>query len=226
MSTNFPDGVTNVTESATLGSFVNTDPTKAHTWFDDFDSFTAANWTVTETQAGATQGVVDGDGGILALVNSAADDDLNAIQWSKETFKFEAGKRLWFKARFKVSDATQSDLVIGLQITDTTPLAVTDGTYFVKADGSTSLSLVVTKNSTATTTTGVATLADNTYVSVGFVYDGASKIDVYVNDVRVKSSVTTNLCDDEDLTVSIAVQNGEAAAKTLSVDYVFVAKER
>ena len=226
MTTNFVDGVTNTTESTTLGGFLAPDPSVAHVWFDDFDTFTAADWTVTETQAGATQAVVAGDGGILALTNSAADDDLNAIQWANETFKFEAGKRLWFKSRFKVSDATQSDLVIGLQITDATPLAVSDGLYFAKADGSTSLSLVVTKNSTATTTTGVATLASNTYVTVGFVYDGASRVDIFVNDVRVKSSVTTNLCDDEELTLSIAVQNGEAAAKTLSVDYVFVAKER
>ena len=40
------------------------------------------------------------------------------------------------------------------------------------------------------------------------------------------TSVTTNLVDDEDLTVSIALQNGEAVAKTMTVDYVFVAKER
>jgi hypothetical protein len=40
------------------------------------------------------------------------------------------------------------------------------------------------------------------------------------------TSVTTNLPDDEDMTVSIALQNGEAVAKTMTVDYVFVAKER
>jgi hypothetical protein len=34
------------------------------------------------------------------------------------------------------------------------------------------------------------------------------------------------LPDDEDMTVTIAIQNGEAAAKTMTVDYVYVAKER
>lgn len=223
--TNYPGGVSNVYTYQTLGSFLDTDPSAAHMYFNDFDIYTAGDWTVTETQAGATQAITNADGGILALVNSAADDDLNAIQLSKETFKFEAGKELWFKARFKVSDATQSDLVIGLQITDTTPLAVTDGTFFLKSDGSTTLSLLVEKDSTATTTTA-ATLADDTYVVVGYYYNGIDRIDIFVNDVRVASSVTTNICDDEELTVSIAVQNGEAAAKTLSVDYVFVAKKR
>lgn len=115
--------------------------------------------------------------------------------------------------------------MLGLQITDTTPLAVTDGVYFLKADGSTTLNLLVTKNSTSTTT-AAATLVDDTYVTVGFVYNGSDKIDVFVNDVRIATSVTTNLVDDEELTLSFGIQNGEAAAKVLSLDYLFVSKER
>jgi hypothetical protein len=37
---------------------------------------------------------------------------------------------------------------------------------------------------------------------------------------------TTNLCDDEELTISFGIQNGEAVAKTMSIDYIFVSKER
>lgn len=223
--TNYPGGVSNAFSYVTLGSYLAPDPSAAHQYFNDFDIYTAGDWTVTETQAGATQAITNADGGILALVNSAADDDLNAIQLSKETFKFEANKELWFKCRFKVSDATQSDLVVGLQITDTTPLDVTDGVFFLKSDGSTTLSLLVEKNDTATTTTA-ATLADDTYVVVGYYYNGIDRIDIFVNESRVASSVTTNLPDDEELTISLAVQNGEAAAKTLSIDYVFIAKKR
>jgi len=39
-------------------------------------------------------------------------------------------------------------------------------------------------------------------------------------------SVVTNLPDDEELTISFAVQNGEAVAKTMSIDYIFCSKER
>lgn len=224
-TTNLPNGVTNVLESATLGGYIAPDPSAVHQWFDDFDVYTSGNWTVTETQASATQAITAGDGGLLALVNSTADDDLNAIQWATETFRFESGKKLWGKTRFKVSDATQSDLVIGLQITDTTPLAVSDGVYFRKDDGSTTLSLVVVKNSTETVTT-VTTLANDTFVVAGFAYDGVSSIVAYAGDASVGISATTNLPDDEDLAVSIAVQNGEAAAKTLTVDYAMFSKER
>jgi hypothetical protein len=47
-----------------------------------------------------------------------------------------------------------------------------------------------------------------------------------VNGVVAGTSVTTNLPDDEDLAISFALQNGEAVAKTMTVDYIFVAKER
>lgn len=230
-TTNLIDGVTNVASTSALGSYTMPDPTSAHTWFDDFDDYVAAEWIITETGTG-TRAVGNLDGGVLVVTNGATDDNANFLQWSGdtssaavETWKFESEKPLWFKARFKLSDATQSDFVIGLQITDTTPLAVTDGVYFLKADGSTTLNLLVTKNSTSTTT-AAATLANDTYVTIGFVYDGGSKIDIYLNDNRVASSVTTNLPDDEELTISFGVQNGEAVAKILSLDYLFVSKQR
>ena len=225
-TTRFPNGLTNVADNAPFADLKMPAPTLFHQYFEDFDYYTAADWTVTETDAGATQALADGDGGLLLITNTAADDDLVALQKKGESFLFEVGKRLFFEARFKVSDATQSDLVIGLQITDTTPLDVTDGVFFIKADASTSVSLLVEKNNTATTTTGVATLANDTFITLGFYFDGASSIEYSVNGTVLGTSVTTNLPDDEALTVSIALQNGEAVAKTMTVDYVFVAKER
>jgi len=224
--TRFPNGVTNVGEDSPFADLTMPAPTKFHTYYEDFDYYVAANWTVTETQAGATQALTDGDGGLLLITNTAADDDLVALQKVGESYRFASGKELFFEARLKVSDATQSDVVIGLQITDTTPLDVSDGVFFIKADGSTSVSLLVEKNGTATTTSSVATMANDTFISLGFYYDGASSIQYFVNGVVKGTSVTTNLPDDEDMTVSIALQNGEAVAKTMTVDYVFVAKER
>jgi hypothetical protein len=193
---------------------------------EDFDYYVAGDWTVTETDSGATQALTDGDGGLLLVTNTAADNDLVGLQKKGESFRFASGKKLFFEARFKVSDATQSDLAIGLQITDTTPLDITDGVFFIKADGSTSVSFSVEKNNTATTTTAVATMADDTFITLGFNYDGGSVMEYCVNGVVTGTSVTTNLPDDEDLAISFALQNGEAVAKTMTVDYIFVAKER
>lgn len=223
--TRFPNGVTNVGESNMFADMGQSSPSAFHNYFNDFDQYVAGDWTVTETDSGATQALTDGDGGWLLVTNTAADDDLVALQKKGESFRFASGKKLWFEARFKVNDATQSDLVMGLQITDTSPLDVTDGVFFIKADGSTSVSLRVEKNNTATATT-VATMADDTFVTLGFFYDGDATIYYFVNGVLGGSSVTTNLPDDEDLTVSFALQNGEAVAKTMTIDYINVAKER
>jgi len=229
-TTNFPNGLTNNTAQNCLGEMTQLDPTSLHTYFNDFDSYVAGNWVVTETQAGATQALTDADGGVLLLTNSAADDDLVALQKVGESFTFTAGKKAFFKARFKVSDATQSDVVMGLQITDTTPLAVSDGVYFIKPDGAATMNFVVAASSTATTASAIATLVNDTYITVAFYYDGISYVNYYTGtdtlDPTYKGrSVVTNLPTTE-LTVSFALQNGEAVAKNMSVDYIFVAKER
>lgn len=230
-STNFPFGLNNITRQNILGELKHLDPTQLHTFFNDFDNYIASNWIVTETQASATQALTDADGGVLLLTNSAADDDLNALQKVGESFRFQAGKKSFFKARFAVSDATQSDFVMGLQITDTTPLAVTDGVYFRKDDGDANLDFVVVKDSTASTATAITTVANNTYITVGFYYNGVDEV-VYAastnsnNPTVLGKLATTNLPDDEDLTISFGIQNGEAVAKTMSIDYIFAAQER
>ena len=225
-TTRFPNGVTNVGEQSLFAELGQPAATIYHTYFEDFDYYTAGDWTVTETDAGATQALTDGDGGLLLITNTAADNDLVSLQKKGESFRFESGKALFFEARFKVSDATQSDVVIGLQITDTTPLDVTDGVFFIKADGAATVDFRVEKNNTATTASAMATMANDTYIRLGFYYDGSSAVQYFVNGTYTGSSVTTNLPDDEDMTVTIAIQNGEAAAKTMTVDYIYVAKER
>ena len=229
MTTHFSGGVSNTQTGDPLYKYGMLDLTKWHTFFNDFDTYTVADWTITTVEAGsssATEALADADGGVLLITNDNADDDSDFLQLSAETYKFASNKKLFFKARFKVSDATQSDFVMGLQITDTTPLAVTDGVYFQKDDGDANLDFYVTKDSTSTTAAAVSTVVDDTYLEVAFYYDGASEVQYFVGGTKLGTSVTTNLPDDEELTVSFGVQNGAAAAKTMSVDYILVAKER
>lgn len=225
--TRFPYGAGNVKPQATLGMYGAQDPSKFHQYFTDFDTYTAADWTVTETGA-ATQALADEDGGVLLITNAAADDNASYSQKVGESFLMEAGRPAWFKARFKVSDATQSDLVMGLQITDTTPLDATDGIYFTKADGSAVLTAVCRNNATTgSTSLNAVTMVSDTYVVVGWYYDGKSEVKVFVNDVHVGTLAGTSaFLPDTELTVSYGVQNGEAVAKTMSIDYIFAAKAR
>ena len=230
MTTHFTSGVTNVGTDSTLGKLKAPAPHKYHTYFNDFDTYLASDWTITTTEDGtgsATEALADGDGGLLLVTNAAGDNDHDFFQLVKEGYKYEAGKQLAFHMRFKTNDATQTDIVAGLQLTDTSPLDVTDGIFFLKADGAATISFIVEKNSTQSTLTLPNSLADDTFMTLGFVYDPKDqKFHVFQNDVLAGTVGSTNAPDDEELTVSFGIQNGAAAAKSLTVDYIGASKER
>ncbi len=234
--TRFKNGVTNVGVSSNLAQYGSNDPSLWHTYFNDFDAFTTGvttQWTETVIGTG-TAASTDGDGGWLLLTNSAADNDGYQLQKVASSFTLTAGKRGLFKAKFKVSDATQSDLLIGLCVTDTTLLGavggdgVTDGIFFQKDDGSTTLTAYCQKNTTTgQTSVTAATMASDTFITVGWYYNGSNAVDVFINDAKVASlDGTSTYLPDTILTPSIALLNGEAVAKTLTVDYFFAAIER
>lgn len=230
MTTHFTSGVTNVGADSTLGRAKMLAPAKYHVYHNDFDTYLASDWTITTTEGGsgnASEALVDGDGGLLALTCDDADNDNDFLQLVKEGFKYEAGKQLAFNARFKTSDADASDVVMGLQITDTSPLDTTDGIFFLLTDGSTTLTFIVEKDSTQSTLDLPTAMADDTFMTVGFLYDPKDqKFHVYQNNTEVGTVASTNAPDDEELTVSFGIQNGAAAAKVLTVDYITAMKER
>lgn len=229
ISTRFPQGLTNVDVGHPMRDLPLPDPSRVHLWFDDFNTFTAADWVITTTEAGsgaAAEGIADADGGLLVIVNDNADNDVDSLQTAKEVFRLAAGKRFWFKARMKVADAIQSDWQIGLIIRDTTPFAPTDALYFSSDDGDAVIDARAVKNGTSSLITTGYELADDTFVELAMYYDGSSGIEVWVNNGLEGVLPTTNLPDDEDLCVTMSIRNGEAAANILSVDYIMAAKER
>lgn len=230
----FPGGLTTTAKASNLGNFGLPDPTKWHTYFDDFDTYTAGQWTVTEVGTG-TRALTDVDGGGLLITNAAADNDRNEFQKVGESFLLTAGKRAFFKARFKVSDATQSDFLIGLAVLDTTlqgsidGAGVTDGIFFSKDDGDALLDVQCQKNATTgqTRAAGIATVVADTFLTVGWAYDGKSEVKYFVNDVHIGTlDGTSTYLPDTELTVSFAIMNGEAVAKTMTVDYILASFER
>ena len=236
MTTHFTSGVTNVVTGGTGEHLKQPDPIKYHVYHEDFDKYTASDWVITTTEGGsgnASEALGSGDGGLLVVTNDDADNDSDEFQWAGgsggviESFKYEAAKGLYFKTRFKVSDATQSDFAIGLIITDTTIIdGVSDGIFFDKTDGSTSINLRIEKDGTQTSVS-CGDAADDTFMTLGFYYDPKDrKFHVYKDNVKVGSAVNTNAPDDEELAVSFAIQNGEAAAKVMTLDYISAGKER
>jgi len=227
--TRFPSGLTNVAENDIFSFLPEPDPTKLHTFFDDFNSFVAADWIATETGGGAaTQALVAGNGGLLALVNTAGNNDLNSIQKTPALIAFTAAKASYFKARVKVDDATNAAFVVGVQIVDTTPLDVTDGIYFLKPAASTTVSIVARKDASPNTLTAtVGTVANDTFADLAWAYDGNGKLLFAFNGVIVGAlTVTDVLPDATNCTITVAVSNGTAAARTLTADFVMFKQER
>jgi hypothetical protein len=197
--------------------------------FEDFvlcgavASDSVPGWTTTLVEAGAGESTValqDGSGGELLITTDANEDDGAQIQKAAEAFGFSTSqKATYFGIRMKAGEATQSDFLVGLCITDTTLLGgMSDGVYFRKVDGSTAVSFVTEKDSTETEATGVLTFAADTYYLLEFYFDGTS-IEAFVDGVKVAQH-TTNIPDDELLTPSIAFLSGNAAAETMTVDWV------
>mgnify|MGYP003654873257 CR=1 FL=1 len=229
----FPFGVTNVDKTSPFAMMGLPSPLTFHTYFNDFDEYVVTSrWTETKTGAG-TVATADVDGGAILITNAAADNDNVFVQKIGESFLLASGKKLFFEARFTVSDATQSDWVMGLQVTDTTPLDVTDGIYFQKDDGDTNIDFYVSKDATTgrLTTTAITTAsAAATFMRLSFYFDGKRYVHVWKDGVELAQvDLTTTLATylpDTELTLSFGIQNGEAVAKTMTIDYVFVAEER
>jgi hypothetical protein len=226
MTTHFKSGVTNASKFSALGLFGSPSPIYYNIYFNDFNTYTAADWTVTETGS-ATQATTAGDGGLLLITNAAADNDSTEMQITVGGFTYEASKDLFFGIKFQVNDATQTDIAVGLANIDTTVIDGTnDAVYFTKADGTTSVSFGVGNDGTFTTATGVTTLADATNVELAFAYNSNDGLfHYYIDGTDSGTSVTTN-APDANLSPTIAIQNGATAAKTMTIDYIYAAKKR
>lgn len=233
--TRFPNGVTNSAISSTFGHIGHLDPSKHIQYFEDFvmesDMYAASPtaYTITTIGAGtvAPTSISGTAGGFVLLTNAAADNDQISIQSKTGVFVPGTKKEFALKTRFKVSDATLSSFFVGVAISDTTPLDATARIGFEKAKSSTTCNGVVVKASTSTTV-GSTTISNDTFVTLGLIYrPNAAILEFYLNDVLTGSTTTlTNFDTATVLTPTISIKNGEAVAKTMTIDYVFASQER
>lgn len=231
--TRLPGGITNVAVDSIFNSLKCPDPSLYTRFLEDFLEYVPTAWTVTETQAGATQATAAFSGGALLLTNTAADDDINQVQKAAGSFLPVVGKKFFMKARFQISDATQSDFAIGIQLVNadgTTLATATDGIFFLKADGAATVTLYVRKDNAAGSANSgaIATLVAATNVELSCFYDGIDRLYYAVDGVigGYIDSVTATFLPDVSCAPIISLKNGEAVAKTATVDYLFVMQEK
>jgi hypothetical protein len=227
---NAPGGVSTDFEYGPLGAYPAQDPSKVHEYWNDFDNYVTGEWTETLGSGTIAVATATVDGGALVLTTVTTSDDAFTGAQAKGAFLGAADKRLWFKTRLQVDDATETDVVAGLYVTDTSPVASApaDGVYFIKLDGGLTVDLRVSNGGTTTTLSGLASMANATMIELAFAYDpNAARVDAFVNGIRVGSAPATNFPAGDLLRPSLGVQNGSAVGtRALTVDYVLAAKER
>lgn len=194
-----------------------------HTNVDDTTGLPTA-WTTTLVQAGAgstTFALVGGaTGGAAIITTDSADNDGANMQVKGEAFKLATGKPAYFGIKFTISEATQSDFLVGLAITDTDALGgLTDGVYFRKVDAATAVTCVIEKDSAETASSTLLT-ADTSAHTLEFYFDGAGNVTPYVDGTASTALSGANLPDDEFLTPTIHFLTGSAAAITMTIDWV------
>lgn len=222
----FPNGFTNVGASTTLNKWVAPDPTKVVMFFDDFNTFDSTEWTITETDAAATEALTSGNGGLLLISNTAGASDYVAVE-TAPVLASNTGKKKWLKARLKSSSVTNHGFDVVAVNTAATytkfigvgmdPLLGHTNWAVFWSEGGVDLNI----------DSGVAAVAD-TFVTLGIYYDGQTKLYLYVNEV-LKGSYTTSLPDvsGADLTLCMETLNkASAIARTVTVDYIMFAQER
>jgi hypothetical protein len=229
MTSHYQNGITNAARGSSLEGMGQMDPTKYLTFFDDFihEPF-ATEWTITAVSVGTGTSAIstpDTHGG-MALITSA--DNENDGIWAQtigETFLMASGKKTWLKTRLSISDATQSDWIVGLHSTSTTPLAATMRFLFKSEDGAATIEFNNDNNTTDSDSSTVATMADATFITLGAYYDGVSTIKLFADDVLTQT-MTDITVPAAEMAVGFGAINGSASVETTNVDYIFVAQER
>ena len=186
------------------------------------DAADADGWTTTVVEAGAGTSEFSpavGDGQFVAtIVTAANDNDGLQMQGPGAAITCIADRQAYFGMKFRINDVTQSDLLFGACITDTTVLGgMTDGVYIESLDASASVSSVTEKDSSETQTDSLQTLVDATDTVWEMYWDGTSAL-FYIDGALVATH-TANLPDNEGLLPTIAFLTGEAVAQTLSIHW-------
>ena len=192
-------------------------------YMNDFNTLIGTDYIITGTSS--TFALADGIGG-QAILTPGGTTTATSTYKRGSSFQFTSGNRFWFTTRFQASAVSGTkSFYVGLQAGS----ATTDGLWFAKAASSTSINLVSTVNSTATTlVTGVATAAAATWVELGLYFDGTDLLVYSSNTMIARVTAPTIGSTGTTLTnalITPVLQITPTATDTLTVDFIGTAQE-
>ena len=209
-------------------------------YMDDFTGVAFDNtndWTVVKDSSATVALDADVLNGAVKLSSQATtDNDGSSIQ-GNEIFALPstAGEKLYFEARFSMSDADQMDLFIGVcENFATNPencLAAANRIGFQIDDGDATPHLISESGGTETDTTLSGTaddFADDTNVTVSFVATKGTSTDTvkyYINR-KLVGTHTTNIPTANMAAAAMEISGDASGTKSMSIDYIMVAQDR
>lgn len=225
-TTRVPNGLSTASLGTALQDLIIPSPVSVQPFFNDFMVYAAGDWTVTETNASATEALTAGAGGLLLITNTATFADIAQIQGVAASFALDSTKPFWIQTRFKTNNAGTNAINIGLQDTNTDATNA-NGIYFNKANNSGSLVAIMGNNSTSTTSSSIGTLSGNTFVTLGLAYDPRSQVtSLYLNDVIAGSITAITNFPTANLGPVISMKQGTNTASTMTIDYLLCVQPR
>ncbi len=142
---------------------------------DDFrGTLSTIEWETVKDSGASVANLADGENGAVVITSAATTSgDGGLIQAINTNFLCVAGRYLAFEARVKVSDADQGPMFVGLADTAATdPEAVVVAGLarvgFELLDEAATVNIVVDNDTAATKTITSVSMADATYIQLGF----------------------------------------------------------
>jgi hypothetical protein len=228
MTSNFPTGLNNLRGTEKMGKFPYLTQIPIVRRIHDYLSYGSGDWVTTLGSTGTIGVVQVGNSPCLAMTTAATNNDTVYSQWAGGTgavitpYVPRANNFAVYRTRFKFS-ANSPAIINGLQVVDTTPLAVTDGIYFNKDAGSLALSLIVKSAASGSQDViALGNMAADTFIDVGWIIDPKeAKIFVVSYDWSTASftdlgnASLANVPFDIPLTLSKGIKANTAAAVVL-----------
>lgn len=181
LTTRFPGGFTNAAPGQIWGSAGFPDPAFAYAVVEDcLNGNFGTHWSsyaiggiYSSTQQSAAGGV--------ARFKITPDASATAtLQYLPAQFRLAAGVNSFFKIRCSLPDATAHGFAAGFGAYGPTPQTL-DGVHLVKAAGSTTFSLLATKNGVTTTVALPGSISSGVFFEVGFHISQTGDIEAYLD---------------------------------------------
>jgi hypothetical protein len=164
----FLSGVATQKPNTLYGNYPFPCPPDCGTYFNDFFTYLAGDWTV--APATGTSVLNSQNGGVLRLTTGAVSGNGQGNALNPASITITPGFQSWFAILITLPLTSVPNFIVGLTAGGAN--APTNGVYFSKPTVSQVVSMIINKASTPTTMTNTTTCADATQLALGWFYDG------------------------------------------------------